>query len=401
MKSKSLLLRVGLGAFLALLFLGIGAGVWLRSSPYWAGITLFSEANRVTNFRTMEEVFPYRRVAAGESSWAFAQALRPLPQTYLYEGETRATDTFLEKTVTTGLIVVHDGAITHEEYRLGATQESRFTSWSLAKSVLSALIGIAVEEGHITSLKDPLDRYAAGLAGSGYAGVTIEQALTMSSGVRFDEDYDSFKSDVNRLFFALGAGTPMVEILADLERERAPGTYNNYISSDSIALGLVLEAATGVSAETYLESRLWKPMGAEAGAIWNTGRAGPVLPFCCFNATLRDYARFGRLHLDGGARDGIQIVPYDWVVNATRPTAPHLEPGQNPASFWTFGYGYHWWIPEDQREEFLAIGIWGQYIYVDRARGVVIVKTSVDPDFETRDHESVAVFRAIARAVDL
>lgn len=124
-----------------------------------------------------------------------------------------------------------------------------------------------------------------------------------------------------------------------------------------------------------------------------------MLPFCCLNATLRDYARFGRLYLEGGAREGKQIVPRDWVAISTRPTAPHLEPGENPASFWTFGYGYHWWVPEDPREEFLAIGIWGQYIYVDRARDVVIAKTSADYDFDTRDHESVAVFRAIARVV--
>jgi len=222
----------------------------------------------------------------------------------------------------------------------------------------------------------------------------------MSSGVRFDEDYENPLSDVNRLFFTLATGKPMVETLVALERERQPGSYNNYISSDSIALGLVLEAATESPIERYLTHRLWQPMGAEADAFWNTGRAGSVLPFCCLNATLRDYARFGRLYVEDGKRNGSQVVPRYWVGLSTRPSAPRLAPGANPASSWTFGYGYHWWVPEHADDEFLGIGIWGQYVYVDRARDLVIVKTSADYDFDTRDYESVEVFRAIARSTD-
>lgn len=397
---KRRFLRIAVIVFLLLLVVGISGAMWLRSTPYWAGITLFAEGNRVENFRNMDNVFPFKDVAAGDSTWAFAQATDPLPENYVYNGEQRRLDQFLDETTTTGLIVVRNGAITHEDYRLGADETSRFTSWSMAKSVVSALIGVAIKEGYIASVDDPVDRYVPALVGSGYEGVTIEQTLTMSSGVGFDEDYDSLMSDVNRLFFGLATGTPLVETLADLEREREPGTYNNYISSDTAVLGLVLEAATGMPAEAYLESRIWVPMGAEADAFWNTGREGPVLPFCCLNATLRDYARFGHLFLEGGARQDVQIVPRDWVANSTRPTAPHLEPGENPASFWTLGYGYQWWIPEDPRDEFLAIGIWGQYIYVDRVRDVVIVKTSADYDFDIRDYESIAVFRAIAQAVE-
>ncbi|MEM8959117.1 MAG: serine hydrolase [Pseudomonadota bacterium] len=393
-------LQIAVGLFLVLLLAGGAGFLWLRSSPYWAGITLFTDTNRVENFRTMDQVFPWRGIATSEVPWLLAVDKKPLPESYEFAGEYQSVAAFLEKTATTGFLVLKDGVIVHEEYRLGADATSRFTSWSMAKSVLSALIGIAVEEGFIDSLGDPLDLYLPNLAGSGYAGVTIQEALTMSSGVGFDEDYDNPMSDVNRLFFSLAAGTPMQETLAGLEQQRPPGTYNDYISSDSIALGLVLEAATGMPNERYLETRLWGPMGAEIDAFWNTGRAGPVLPFCCLNATLRDYARFGLLFLNDGARDGVQVVPRDWVAASTQPSAPHLEPGENPASFWTFGYGYHWWIPEDPQDEFLAIGIWGQYIYVDRARAVVIVKTSADYDFDTRDHESVAVFRAISASLD-
>lgn len=392
-------LRITLYALATLSVVAIAGFLWLRTTPYWAGMTLFSEGRRIENFRAMDGVFPYREVPRSGEVWAFARNPQPLPETYVFEGQPRSLAAFLHETVTTGLLVVHDGGITHEEYRLGADETSPFTSWSMAKSVLSALIGIALDEGHIASLDDPLEGYVPALAGSGYEGVTIKQALTMSSGVAFDENYDDTFSDVNQLFISLAIGTPLEETLAALERAREPGTYNDYISSDSVALGLALEAATGMSAEDYLATRVWGPMGAEADAFWSTGRVGPVLPFCCLNATLRDYARFGRLYLEGGARQETQVVPTGWVAASTEPGAPHLEPGDNPASFWTFGYGYHWWVPEEPQGDYLAIGIWGQYIYVDPARDVIIVKTSADPDFDDRDHESVAMFRAIARAV--
>jgi len=393
-------IRISIALVLSLLLAG-GAGlIWLTNSPYWAGITLFSDAKRVENFRTMDRVFPSRNVAALGVVWPFAEDPQPLPVRYEFGGETQNLATFLDDTVTTGLIVVKGSTIVHEEYRLGADATSRFTSWSIAKSVLSALIGIAVEEGHIQSLDDRLDKYLPALTGSAYADVSIRDALTMSSGIAFDEDYDNLISDVNRLFFTLATGAPMMQTLLPLKRARPPGTFNDYISSDSIALGLMLEAATGMPNQSYLATRLWAPMGAESDAFWNTGREGPVMSFCCLNATLRDYARFGRLYLMSGARDDIQIVPADWVAASTRSGAAHLEPGDNPASSWTFGYGYHWWIPEDPQDEFLAIGIWGQYIYIDKSRGVVIVKTSADYDFDTRDHETVAAFRAIAANTD-
>jgi len=378
----------------------LAAFLWLRQTPAWAGITLFSEAYRVENFRAMERIFPSRLVARGDDVWTFERAPAALPGTYRFNGEGRDLEAFLDRTETTGLIVVHRGAITHEEYRQGADPASLFTSWSIAKSVLSALIGIAVTEGHIASVRDPIGAYVPALAQSGYADVPIEDALTMSSGVAFDEDYDNPLSDINMLFIrAMALGAPPEETLAKLERVRSPGVFNDYVSSDSMALGLVLEAATGMPLADYLASRLWGPMGAEADATWSTDRAGRAFALCCVNATLRDYARFGRLYLEGGARNGLQIVPAEWIEASVHPLAPHLQPGENPASRWTFGYGYKWWLPEPMRGDFLAIGIWGQYLYVDPLRAVVIVKTSADPLFDDNDAESVAAFRAIARSV--
>ena len=394
------LTRIAFWTLTALAVLAFAAFVWLRQTPAWAGITLFWESHRVENFHAMDRVFPDRPVPRGDSDWAFDRAPAPLPATYVFDGAPRDLPAFLDRTETTGLVVVHRGAITHEEYRQGADETSPFTSWSMAKSVLSALIGIAVEEGHIESIRDPIGAYVPALAGSGYGDVPIEDALTMSSGVAFDEDYDNPMSDINMLFIrAMAMGVPVEETLAGLERVRAPGTYNDYVSSDSMALGLVLEAATGMAPSDYLASRLWGPMGAEADASWSIDRGGQEFALCCLNATLRDWARFGRLYLERGARDARQIVPADWVAASVSPEAPHLQPGENRASHWTFGYGYQWWIPEDPQGDFLAIGVWGQYLYVDPAREVVIAKTSADPAFDDNDHESVAAFRAIARAV--
>ncbi len=394
------LLRITAWTLVFLALVGIAGFVWLRQSPYWAGITLFSEGQRVENFRAMDRIFPDHAVARSGPVWEFGHDPRPLPETYVFGGGERDLAEFLDRTVTTGLLVVHRGAITHEEYRLGSDATSPFTSWSVAKSVLSALIGIAVEEGHIASIRDPIGQYVPALAGSGYALVPIEDALTMSSGVAFDEDYDNPFSDINMLFMrAMAMGTPVEQIIAGLESARAPGEFNEYVSSDSMALGLVLEAATGMRLAEFLESRLWGPMGAEAGATWSTDRTGREIALCCLNATLRDYARFGRLYLEGGARDGQQIIPADWVHASVNPTAPHLQPGENPLSDWTFGYGYQWWIPEDPQGDFTAIGVWGQYIHVDPLREVVIVKTGADPEFDDNDHETVAAFRAILAAV--
>lgn len=391
--------KVLLGILLVIAALGAGGFYWLTQSPIWAGITLFSESKRVENFRAMDEVFPYRTVAASGDVWAFSRDERPLPETYTFNGETRDLAAFLVETMTTGLLVVHGGAITHEIYDLGADETSELTSWSMAKSIVSALIGIAVEEGHIENLSDPVSRYVTELEQTAYGAVSIEDVLTMSSGIGFNEDYDDPFSDVNQLFIGFATGASLTETLAPFESVREPGTYNDYISSDTIALGLVLEAATGETLDAYLQSRLWGPMGAEADAFWSTGRAGDALPLCCMNATLRDYARFGRLFLQGGVRGGQQIIPAGWVEASTKPEAPHLQPGENPASSWTFGYGYQWWIPEESHGDYVAIGIWGQYIYVDPTRDVVIVKTSVDEWFDDHDHESIALFRAIARSV--
>ena len=390
------------GVTLLVLAVGLYGGYrYLLTTEYGVFFTLFADDHRAENFRSMDEIFPSNDIRASDDIWAFEQGNRDLPTTYTYGGGEHDLESFLERTETTGLAVVHEDRLVHEEYRRGNDADSRATSWSMAKSVVSAAVGIAIEDGHLDSVDDEVVAHVPELAGSGYDGVTVRDLLTMSSGVDFDEGYDSTFADVNLIFArSMALGEPMLDYYADLERIREPGTYNDYISSDSGVLAATLAAATGQPIAAYVQDELWRPAGMEGDAFWSTDRTDAEIGFCCVNAQLSDYARFGMLYLNDGARDGRQILPAGWVDASTQPEAAHLEPGENADSFWTFGYGYNWWIPEDRiNDEFTAIGVWGQYIYVDPVNQVVIAKTSTDGDFDDHDHESVAAFRAIAAEV--
>lgn len=367
-------------------------------------IALFEPDVVVENFRGMDEIFfDTRTVHAGDDVWELDYNETALPETYEYDGETKSIDEFLEETWTTGMIVIYDDAVVYEEYFLGGDEASRHISWSVAKSFVSAMMGIAVDEGYIESIEDPATKYVPSLIGSGYEGVRIKDILQMSSGVRFDETYSDFFSDINRMGRVIALNTSLADFIATLENEREPGTYNHYVSMDTQVLGMVLMEATGKSLTELLEEYIWKPVGMETDAYWLVDGDGAELAFGGLNAVLRDYARFGLLYLHDGRRGDDQIVPEDWVTASVTPDAPHLMPGDNPASDWVMGYGYQWWIPAEPEGDFMAIGIYNQFIYVNPDLGVVIAKNSAYADYDTdgeeKELESVAVFRAIAHAL--
>ncbi len=370
----------------------------LRNSDAWTMLTLFSDETRLENFREFHTLFPADPIHPGDAVWALEPNLRPLPEFYTFEGQQHRIDEFMDKTWTTGFAVARDGELLYEAYLAGYEADSLPTSFSVAKSFVSAMVGIAIDQGYITSVWDPVERYVPALAGSAYGPIPLHHLLTMSSGVDFDEDYASARSDINRLpvrVFMFRTSLP--DLLKDVQVLREPGIYNEYASSDTMVLGLVLEAATGRSLAQYLEQTIWKPGGMEYPAYWGTDLHGHTLAYGFLSASLRDYLRFGRLYLDQGQRNGEQIIPAEWVARSVNPQEAHLQPGDNPQSHWTFGYGYQWWIPEDPQGDFVAMGIWGQYIYVHPGYNVVIAKTSADDAFDVRDHETIEVFRAIAQ----
>ncbi len=370
-------------------------------------LSMFSGAEMVEPFRSMADFFPHHRVARGpEASELKRGQPIELPENYEYDGETRSTAAFLEETDTTGLLVVKDDEIVFEEWWRGNDETSRTISWSVGKSVVSALVGIAIHEGHIESVDDPISRYVPELEGSAYDGVRIKDVLQMSSGARWNEDYSDLGSDVNRMGRILAIGGSMDAVVTSLEREFEPGTFNRYNSADTQALGMLVVRTTGRSLSDYLGQKIWRPIGMESDAYWLTDDEGMELAFGTLNAVIRDYARFGLLYLHGGNWRGKQIVPSGWVGDSLRADAPHLKPGENPHSDFPLGYGYQWWLMDGREGEFSAIGVYNQFIYVNPRRNLVIVKTSANSDYglsdgeeSYRELESIELFRAIGRSL--
>ena len=394
-KKRKRIIPIILGVLILVAILGF---LLLKNSNLWTMLNLFSEGTRAENFRNFHTIFPSEPIQPGDSVWAFESNPKPLPEFYTFEGEQRRIDAFLDKTSTTGFAVARDGEILYEAYFNGYGPDSLPTSFSVAKSFVSALVGVAIEQGFITSVWDPVEQYVPDLAETGYGPVPLHHLLTMSSGVDFNEDYDEPGSDINRLpmqIFFLRRSVP--DFLKEVGMLREPGIYNQYSSTDTMVLGLVLEGATGMSPAQFLEQTIWQPAGMAQPAYWGTDFHNHTLAHAFLSASLQDYVRFGRLYLNQGQRDGIQIIPADWVARSVNPQEAHLQPGDNPHSHATFGYGYQWWIPENPQGDFAAIGIWGQYLYIHPKYDIIIAKTSADPDFDMQDLETIEVFRTIAK----
>lgn len=397
----SKLLKAGVVLLVALVALG---AIYHKEIKRLYNVFILFEANVIVeNFRSLETIFDYKVIHKGETTYEFGRAEKVLPKTYEYNGETKEIAKFLEDTWTTGMIVIVDDKIAFEEYYLGNTEESKAISWSVAKSFVSALMGIAIDEEHIKDITDPVIDYVPMLKGTGYDNVSIKDVLQMSSGIRFNEDYFDFFSDINRMGRVIALNLSLDKFVASLESEREPGTYNHYVSMDTQVLGMVLREATGQDLSSYLEEKIWKKIGMESDAYFLTDGDGMELAFGGLNVVLRDYARFGRLYLNGGNWNGEQIVPAGWVKASVTPDAPHLMPGENPASDWVLGYGYQWWIPENPEGDFLGIGVYHQFLYVHPKLNVVIAKTSAyahyDVDGFEKELETIAVFRAIAKGL--
>jgi CubicO group peptidase (beta-lactamase class C family) len=371
--------------------------------------TLFSVRDHTADFRNLRALFPVRDLPASDAPAPLpvAAMAMALPEHFGFAGATLDTAAFLATTDTTGLIVVKDGAVVYERYFRGATPSTRSIAWSVSKSFASALVGIAVAEGSITSVEDPVTKYVPTLAGSAYEGVRIKDVLQMSSGARWNEDYTDPKSDVNRFGRAIALGGSLDALAGSLTREFPPGTYHRYNTMDTQVLGMVLRSATGDSLTHLLSTRLWNPLGMQDPAYYLTDRDGVEFAAGGLNASLRDCAKFGLLYAEGGAWHGRQLVPAGWVHDSITPDAPQLLPGRRSTSAETWGYGYQWWIP-DLAGGVSAVGIFNQFIYVNAAEHLVIAKASANHaygtghgDDETTDHEAahIALFRAIESAL--
>ncbi|SFL39446.1 serine hydrolase domain-containing protein [Shimia aestuarii] len=365
--------------------------VWKREEIHrlLAVNSLFSEEKIVWNFSNMDQLFLTRPVSRGDT-----------PVSDLPRGSDMTLpsgiDDWLTARSVTSLVVLKDGRIVHESYYKDTAPDDLRISWSVAKSYLSALFGIVLAEGQIDSLDDPVTKYAPKLTGTAYDGATIRNVLQMSSGVTFDEDYLDFNSDINRMGRVLALGGTMDDFAASLsETFTAPGSQWQYVSIDTHVLGMVIRGATGRDVASLLSEKIIAPLGYEESPYYVTDGVGVAFVLGGLNIRTRDYARFGQMFLQNGMYDGVQIVPAEWAAESTTPSA-NTAPGE-------LQYGYQWWMPKDaQPEEFFGIGVYGQYIYVDRPSGVVIAMNSADRQFKESGvtDSNIAMFREIVAALN-
>ncbi len=369
---------------------------WSDYSPI-AQLRLFSPDYRVNNLRHMDRIFPKRDIKAPAETFQFKRDLQPLQLSYKFNGESRQLDEFLERVVGTSFLVIQNDTIIDERYMNGGSETDRFTSWSAGKSFVATLVGLALGDGLIKSLDDPITTYVPELHGSAYDGVPIKHVLQMSSGIQFDESYGNRFADINTFFakvFLLGRRAE--DVMASYPSAGPSGQKFEYISMDTQALGMLVRTVYDQSLSKLIEDRLWQPLGMESDAYWNIDKAGDdgvELAFCCLNATTRDYARFGRLYLNDGMWNDRRILPEGWVAEATTPGAEHLTPEGSGREF--RGYQYQWWMPANQERDYFASGVWGQSIYISEPDNLIVVRTSVDPEYLPNMEETVVVMRAI------
>ena len=379
--------RRGLGPVLTVLVLSVfvadavGAqGVTIGGTPAdgeATGLTSMFAGDRFENFRNMDRFVPTSRMAPSPAPWDLGPNRDTLDYTGTFHGEPTSLADFIALSDTSAFLVIKDGEVIHETYARGDTRESLHTSFSVAKSFTSALIGIALEQRSIERLDDPIRKYLPELTSPTFDGVTVEHVLQMSSGVRFDERYTEPESDINRMVQQVPPMT-YLEYINTLGREQAPGTFNHYASINTQLLGILLRRVTGESITDFMTRALWHPLGMESPGLWTLDHEGQELAMGGLAVSARDYAKLGLLYLHGGRRGDVRVLPEGWAEASVTPNQPHLMPGDNPGSSNTSGYMYQWWTPRNWDGDFLARGIWGQNVYVHPRNGVVIVKLAAD-----------------------
>ncbi len=341
---------------------------------------------KVVGFRNMDKVSPVRRIEASPEPLVLPEAPVPLDDVVVeFNGETETLHEYFTNRHTAGLLVIHDGRIAYERYGLGNTRDSRWVSFSVAKSVVAMLIGAAIEDGFIESVDEKVTRYLPRLADSPYADVTIANLLQMASGVAWNEDYADPESDIASASFETLA---LYEYLNGQERVGSAGEVFNYNTAETNLAGTLLRAAIGNNLSTYLEEKIWRPFGMESAAYWQlTEPGGGEFGGCCINATLRDYGRIGLFALaEGRLADGTAVLPAGWMAQSTAPSKAYA------------GYGYFWWL--NGPGSFDASGIFGQGIHIVPEKQLVIAVHSAwehagrDEDFARLQ----AVYEAISAA---
>ncbi len=334
----------------------------------------YDETVRVGSFSHMDSFLPHRWIRKADAPSALPKAASGPDYTYRFDYETRTLADFLARRRVTGLLVIKDGEVLIERYQYDRTAGQRLLSNSMAKSITSIAVGMALADGRIRSLDDTAGTYVPELAGSGYGDTPIRALLRMASGITFTERYDG-KDDLQKFAsLSIREGT-IPAIRAFNQRDVPPNSKFQYASIETLVLSYVMKGATGRPLADYVSERLWRPMGAEADASWIINREGVELAHGFYNATLRDWGRLGMLLADDGARGGRQIIPRDYLLEATDYRRHPLAFHPRKATPY-FGYGYKFWLYPATQRKFALLGVYGQSIFVDPAQRLVMVVTA-------------------------
>lgn len=368
--------------------------------------SLFDADKIVYNFSHMSDILYFSDLPRSGEEHQWVQELSPLPVSYLDRGMLKNTKKMLEELQTTGLVILKDGVIKYEEYFKGTSQTDKRISWSISKSFVSALTGLALERGEIESINDPVTKYVPSLKGSAYDGVPLLDVLNMASGIKFDEDYLDPASDINEMGTVLALGGSLDEFAAEQKNINRPsGTKWQYCSIDTHVVSMVLRAATGKTLQEYFIENLWSKIGASSDAYYSTDGDGNAFALGGLNMPTRDYALFGELYRNQGKRGDIQIIPAAWIKASTTNSAPSgdVKTTTKTQNEKRFGYGYQWWLPHQADGEYFAVGVYGQFIYINPKAGVVIAKNAAHREFSQSDEmgesykmQNITLFRQLA-----
>jgi CubicO group peptidase (beta-lactamase class C family) len=358
---------------------------------------------RVGAFSHLDEIYATRQVNRATTPWKFKCS--GVEIRYPFRGNQLSPIDYLSRNPITGLLIAQDDEILFEHYQYGRSDRDRFVSQSIVKSITGMLIGIAISEGAIKSVDDIAETYVPGFKDTEYGRTPIRDLLHMSSGVDFGEDKDG-GHDLNRLWNDMVIGDPIFKkgttnsIVQFNRRIAPPGTRYHYASIEPDVLGMVLHNAINKAASDYLQEKVWKPIGAEADAKWLVDAEGIEVAHFGFNAVLRDYARLGRLLAHDGAWEGKQIIPAQWMIDATtvRDSDGYLLPGR---AMKKFGYGYLLWLFPGNRRQFALVGYKGQYICVDPVSRLVMVQTALEAPGADSNDEAWSLWSAVAQQLSL
>jgi CubicO group peptidase (beta-lactamase class C family) len=357
----------------------------------------------VGSYSHYDRIWPFHTVAKVATPSPLHRAPEEIALSYEFSGATHTLDDYLARNPVTGLLIARDDTILYEHYQYGRTDQDRLLSQSMAKTIVGMLIGIAIGEGHIHSADDLAQTYVPELAGTTFGQTSLRALLHMASGVAFREDYNEPSADnvkLGRVLFGQTGYDAAHAVAMFNTREISPDTHFNYSGVQTEVLGLVLAHAVGMSPATYLQDRIWQPMGAEADATWTVDHDGLEVAYCCFSAVLRDWARLGLLLAHDGAIGGRQIIPRQFLLDATTepPDSPFAPRHASPY----LGYGYQVWLFPGARRQFAFLGIHGQSIYVDPETRLVMVQTAVRVAATGERAEPGALWHAlVARFADM